>query len=389
MPTTTSAEGLRALCGSLVAITTIIAALRFYTRKVQQTSFGADDWLIIPAYVTFIGMVAFALLGVHLGQFGYSEKQVKAFHVAFNVEASLVVSLDILSTACLGFARISALLFYRRIFCVLGRTSALKVTIYCSIAVISLWMTAFIILPPLQCGPNLSVWSAPAKIRAMRCGMGNKIILGFCISDLLIETTVIIMPIPKILQLRTSLKRRLAVLFVFLTAFVSLGAVISRLVITVQLLGNLVEDKSEANTTQTFMWILEAGFALIAVNLPSLWWLKHKIQPERVLASVRSALSLRSMRSSNNDGESKNSRRMHNGWARSQNWANPYASNQTDSSSQEKLPTSSYIGMVPLQDNTEKRATSPRSAHSIARSQSLPEDAVNLGYEPSDSRQIV
>ena len=38
-----------------------------------------------------------------------------------------------------------------------------------------------------------------------------------------------------------------------------------------EVLDHQIDDLSEAKTTQTFMWILEAGFALIAVNLPSLW----------------------------------------------------------------------------------------------------------------------
>lgn len=88
--------------------------------------------------------------------------------------------------------------------------------------------------------------------------MGNVIILSFCILDLLLETTVIAMPIPKILQLETSFKRRLAVLFVSLKAFVSLGAVMARLIITAKLIYHQIEDedKSKANTTETFMWIL-------------------------------------------------------------------------------------------------------------------------------------
>jgi len=166
-------------------------------------------------------------------------------------------------------------------------------------------MLAFIILPPLQCGPDLSVWSAPAKARAEKCTLGNKIILGFCISDLVLETVVIGMPIPLVLRLHASLKRRLAVLFVFLTAFVSFGAVIARLVVVTRILQKQVRDKSESNTTQTFIWILEAGFALIAVNLPTLWWLKQKIQTDRVLDSMRSAMSLHSLRSSPNGTEAR------------------------------------------------------------------------------------
>ena len=344
---TTSAEGLRALCGSLVAITTIVSGLRLYARRVQRVKYGIDDWMIVPSYMTFVGMVACALLGVQLRQFGYPQSQVAAAHLPFHVEAALVVSLDVLSAASLGFTRISALLFYRRIFCVLGRTTALRAAIYTSIMVISLWMAAFIILPPLQCGPDLGVWSASASVRAAHCRMGNRIIMGFCISDLLIETAVIVMPIPSILRLQTSLKRRLAVLFVFLTAFASLGAVVARLVITVKLHAHQIKDLSEANTTETFMWILEAGFALIAVNLPSLWWLRQKVQPEKVLASVRSLISLRSMRSSSSGIESNGVPVGQTGGTSGKTARDRYEISQISNAQWEKLPESPGAGIGP------------------------------------------
>ena len=387
---TVSSEGLRALCGTLVAITTVIAFLRFYTRRIQRATLEADDWLILPGYVTFIGMVACALLGVHLGQFGYSERQLAAFHLSFSVQASLVNSLDILSAASLGFTRINALLFYRRMFCVPGRSAFLRAVIYGSITVISLWMVAFVILPPLQCGPNLSVWSVPAKVRAAQCIMGNKIILALCISDLLIELFVIAMPIPKILQLKTSLRRRLVVLFVFLTAFVSLGAVIARRIITTKLLDNRVEDKSQANTTQTFMWILEAGFALIAVNLPSLWWLRQKTQPGKVLASLQSAISFRSTRSNNSDSVLSKSHDAHIGWRRGNRSGDPYSISQTGVSSREKLPRSSHIGMVPLSDAEDGRwVMNNHSEDKLSHVPSLAEDTMQLRQEIHASAQVV
>ena len=378
---TTSAEGLRALCGSLVAITTVVSGLRLYARRVQRVDFGIDDWIIIPSYMAFIGMVACALLGVQLRQFGYPQTQVAASHLPFHIEASLVVSLDILSTASLGFTRISALLFYCRIFCVLGHMTALRAAIYTSIMVISLWMAAYIILPPLQCGPDLSVWSAPASVRAVHCSMGNKIILGFCVSDLLIETAVIVMPIPSILRLHNSLKRRLALLFVFLTAFVSLGAVVARLVITVKLHAHQIKDLSEANTTETFMWILEAGFALIAVNLPSLWWLRQKIQLKKVLASVRSYISLRSMRSNG-------SQTGQTGGVSGKRARERHDISQTSNSQWEKLPESPRTGIGPSSSaGKESWAISEHNTEWSTRF-AMTGDAVELGRKVSESRQV-
>ena len=296
---TSSAGGLRALCGSLVAITTVVCGLRFYARSLQGAKLNIDDWMIVPSFLTFLGMVACALFGINLGIFGHTEKEVEAAKISFGVEAALVVSLDDLSVACQGFIRISALFFYLRLFCPPGQAVRLRAFIYTAVIIISLWIAAFVILPVLQCGPDLRVWSGSAAVRAAHCKkIGDALVLGLSISDFLTEISVIVMPIPRILFLKMTLKKRLLVLLVFLTAFVSLGAVIARLAIVVETARAQIQDKSLANTTLTFMWIIEAGFSLIAVNLPSLWWLRTKTKPEEMLKSVRSVFSLRSFRSS-------------------------------------------------------------------------------------------
>ena len=51
------------------------------------------------------------------------------------------------------------------------------------------------------------------------------------------------------------------------------------------------------DTAEVFWSILEAGLCLLAVNLPSLWFYRHNLSPESMLASIRSAISLRSLRS--------------------------------------------------------------------------------------------
>ena len=378
---TSSAEGLRALCGSLVAITTIVSGLRLYVRRVQRVKFGIDDWMIIPSYMAFVGMVACALLGVQLRQLGYSQVQVAASQLPFHIVAFLVVSIDILSAASLGFTRISALLFFCRIFCVSGRMTALRAAIYISITVISLWTAVFIILAPIRCGPDLRVWSSSQSVLTAHCSMGNKIVLDFCICDLLIEIAVIVMPIPSILRLQTSLKRRLALLFVFLTAFVSLGAVIARLVITVKFHGRLIKDVSKANT-ETFMWILEAGFALIAVNLPSLSWLRQEIQPQKIIASARSLISLRLMHSISSKIESNESQTGQTGGASEQRARSRYDIGQNNKAQWEKIPESPRTGMGSCSSAGEKSwAVNKQDTEWLG-------DAVELGRKLSESREV-
>lgn len=58
-------------------------------------------------------------------------------------------------------------------------------------------------------------------------------------------------------------------------------------------------------TKAIYLSVLETGLSCIAVNLPSLWFLRTKVKPESVLRSVRSMISLRSIRSAGTQEESR------------------------------------------------------------------------------------
>lgn len=66
------------------------------------------------------------------------------------------------------------------------------------------------------------------------------------------------------------------------------------------------------NSESIYLGVLEVGLSLIAVNLPSLWSLFSTITPERILHSVRSMISLRSVPSAGSmggDGSRRSNRR--------------------------------------------------------------------------------
>ena len=58
--------------------------------------------------------------------------------------------------------------------------------------------------------------------------------------------------------------------------------------------------------TESIFWSnLEAGLSLVAVNLPSLWAYVNKASPERIIASIRSIISLHSLRSNGSSNPSR------------------------------------------------------------------------------------
>ncbi|KAF4628542.1 hypothetical protein G7Y89_g9609 [Cudoniella acicularis] len=60
-----------------------------------------------------------------------------------------------------------------------------------------------------------------------------------------------------------------------------------------------VPDIQLADTQAVWFSMLEIGFSIIAVNLPSLWSIISKVFPESIIRSVRRIISLRSLQSNN------------------------------------------------------------------------------------------
>ena len=298
----TSHQGLGALGGALLGLSTIAVGLRFYARREQKVPLLSDDWMALVAWVMFVGSVSVAFWGLHGHYLGYPEpKSPEAMLAALKPQAQISISFDILSTACFGCVKISALLFYRRIFCVSKRSNRFNIYLLVWVTIVSLWLVTYIVLPPLQCGTHMEALWIESEY-AKYCTHSFPYLLSQAISDFLLEVFILLSPIPSIWSLHASVGRRLAISFVFLAALVGFGACIARLVVYVQLdqaatHGKIV-DTQLADTKAAFLSIMEGGLSLIAVNLPTLYFLRKHAHPSKVLQSIRSALSLHSEASS-------------------------------------------------------------------------------------------
>lgn len=139
-----------------------------------------------------------------------------------------------LSTSSLGFVKISALFFYRRIFLPSGYRSTFSIFTIVSVVVVVLWTITFLVLLPLQCGSHFSALWITAD-HAKYCTRAEHELLAYVITDAILDVWIIGLPIPKVYMttsgnskggeltskiwvLRMTLRRRLAVIGVFLLA---------------------------------------------------------------------------------------------------------------------------------------------------------------------------
>ncbi|TAQ84692.1 hypothetical protein B7494_g6984 [Chlorociboria aeruginascens] len=301
-----SSTRLLALSSSLLALSTAAIVLRFYSRKIQKAVLKTDDWLMIPTLLFLAGSTGVAFYGVRRKVLGYPTPNDTAEAARTAPTASkLYLAFDLLSTGTLGCIKLSALFFYYRIFCVMGQSTAFAKIIICSVVIVLLWIIAFMVLVGLSCGSHLSALWSSRSIFIKYCHVAYPYLLSFAITDFLLDFWVLCLPVPQ-QEYLLKLNR-------------GFGACVARMAIYIELERGgpavprdprcqyrslLSSYKSSShnlvtNTRAIFLSVLEAGLSCIAVNLPSLYFLLNKITPENLLRSMRSIISLGSLRSNN------------------------------------------------------------------------------------------
>ncbi|CAF9921783.1 MAG: hypothetical protein GOMPHAMPRED_002398 [Gomphillus americanus] len=180
--------------------------------------------------------------------------------------------IDLLAILIFGFVKLSALFFYRRIFCS-GRNGVFNIVTWVTIAVVVAWEICFFVMTFLVCGPDLHnlFYNASTTI----CTILFPYYEATVISDFLLDVLILVMPIPLIWRLHTNISRKLAVTGVFMFA-----------------LAGITKTSFKAILNGNTFIVLEAGFTIVAANLPSLWYFTTGVTPAGVLRSVRSLVSL-------------------------------------------------------------------------------------------------
>ncbi|KAF2151498.1 hypothetical protein K461DRAFT_174154 [Myriangium duriaei CBS 260.36] len=306
-----SRAGLLAVCGSLLGLSTIIVGLRFFSRRKQRLPIKLDDVFAAVALVLYLVAVVCEIHLVHMKLLGYKYKELTealSKGVA-KVAIQYALAWDVFAADSAASIKLSALYFYRRLFSVPGsQKNAFNVMSQATIAIVVVWAVCFTIMPFFQCGTHLSaLWDGT---RARYCGNSKSYYLSLVISNFILDLWILMLPIPNVLRLHTSISKKLSILGVFLLAFAGLGASIARLVTYVDILlkGKAYakhHDLGDAQTQAAYYSMLELGISLVAVNLPSLWLLFTSTVPEQALRSIRSVLSISSLRSSRSNNAAK------------------------------------------------------------------------------------
>ncbi|KAK5997679.1 hypothetical protein PT974_00034 [Cladobotryum mycophilum] len=318
----TQVNGVAALSSAFLFLTTTTVLLRFLARHRQKAYISTDDYMVVAAWVGFIGLTALSFYGEnengHLRKsevfrtktsigivhrfIGYHQPKNKAIVNADHPMLERVyLSINALSAWVFGTSKLSALFFYRRIFCPVGSRDAFQYLTIIFIAIVMSWVVVFVVMPFNLCGSHSVDWAVQPGHSA-KCKLTYPYFEAATISDFILDVLILILPLPKIWSLKTTTSRKVAISGVFLLALVGLGASTTRMVIIIHLVRNgraiNDEDGYQSNTQTAYYAILEAGLSIVTVNLPSLWYFVNGMTPQRALRSVRGIISIGSARGS-------------------------------------------------------------------------------------------
>ncbi|KAI0802500.1 hypothetical protein GGR55DRAFT_700984 [Xylaria sp. FL0064] len=286
------------------ALPTLFVALRFYCRlRVTKAGLAADDWLMLSALILNIGMGLMLIIGASLHGLGQPTPQgwepKDYFWVTDDAEVlteKIFFAFILTQNFAFGFAKLSILYFYRRIF----YTRTFKIVTSVMIVVVGIWAVGFFFAYLFRCGTNFWALWAPLKFLIEYCYDSKPLFYTLAISDVITDFVILSLPLFWVWRLNMSIAKRFALSGVFLLGALEISTGIARLVVYINQSKDFKKNADGIGHLTTLMiWsMVEMGIAVIAGCLPLIWPLVNRISLEDMMRTLRSALSLESLNGS-------------------------------------------------------------------------------------------
>ncbi|OAL52588.1 hypothetical protein IQ07DRAFT_377794 [Pyrenochaeta sp. DS3sAY3a] len=264
-------------------VCTVVVGARFATRR-AYSRLGWDDWLSIPALICLYGLSAAVIYGVATKSLGYPDENYNFNYIEYQsrtltINRKIYWSSSVVLAATLGFIKLSCLAFYHRAF----KTGVYRVAeaiLWSLIVITVIWSISFTVANLLFCG-NLShlewLWSRGGDY--LKCTTDTYMLQqSFAISDVVTDALIVLYPLPFVARLQISLARKVAIAFIFLLGSATIAMSAVRLEVLLQavkvtkelVVGNPSVGPGNILTATTYFMIMEAGFGLCAICLPTL-----------------------------------------------------------------------------------------------------------------------
>ncbi|KAF5019202.1 hypothetical protein F66182_8807 [Fusarium sp. NRRL 66182] len=242
-----------------VAILTLLA--RLYVRIFKVNKHGLDDWLMLLAMITSIGVTVCVILAAQLYGWNIHVWDLKKSQAETGRKVSLAAQVLFLFSS--GLAKNSILVSYLRIA---PARSWLRRATYASLAFVTALIFIFLIVLWTQCRPTSAYWSLTG---GDSCSAEGPRVLSQAIATVIADLLVCALPLPTLFHLKLPLSQRIALIVVFSLGLVVVFAASMRAYWTYY----VTEVTYDVTWEGFHLWIwtaVEANLGVICGSVPAL-----------------------------------------------------------------------------------------------------------------------
>ncbi|KAK5991669.1 hypothetical protein PT974_07702 [Cladobotryum mycophilum] len=240
----------------VLSIGTVIA--RFYARHLQRKTISLDDHFIVASLVFTTAVICIGYATALDGGAGLHTKDASKEQIAMIFK--LYVPASLLWVLATSFLKLSILCFYLSIF----TTPKFRIAVYVVMGLTAAHFAVVVLRAFLLCRPVAFNWD---KSITGTCGDRVKAYLATCVLNLLIDLSVVALPMPALWSLKMPLKKKLAVSGILGLGLVICGITAARVKFVLEL-----DPKEFAynSATQSIVAALELELGIVNGCLPIL-----------------------------------------------------------------------------------------------------------------------
>ncbi|KAL4946981.1 hypothetical protein BDW69DRAFT_190645 [Aspergillus filifer] len=193
---------------AMVVLTTTFLILRLASRKLNKSGIGWDDWACVGSLVFSYGNFISTVVGAVVARAGYHTAKYNIFQL--EKYAQIALANNVVYSGCISLAKISILLFYRRIFTV-SRTFSIA-TYVVGVFILAFWISllAGLIFQTDLVQAQWQVWMPHTSIDTYA------FYISIGVANIVLDVAVLALPQPIVWTLHMSRKRKILVSLVFL-----------------------------------------------------------------------------------------------------------------------------------------------------------------------------
>ncbi|KAF2439686.1 hypothetical protein P171DRAFT_524784 [Karstenula rhodostoma CBS 690.94] len=300
-----TAVGLLSVSIIFPLLSLLAVLLRFWARRLRSSP-KADDWVIVCAQVFCFGLGINTIVGVAKGVIGKPQQALGPQKAV--VLLKIVYGDSFLCFTALAIVKVSILLFYKRVFATKGFFLAANIMICVTLA----WFTGSIFALLFSYYPISTHWSLRPDPAAKKIDF-QAFLVTHASLDLVLDIAILCLPIPAITTLQMEIRRKIALIAIFwLGAFCAVAEAV-RIYYFHRFLYEDISKHADAFgpvVANVLIWSrVEPCMSVIAACLPTLRPVISSRTAESIVASVRSAISLRSLGSGGSRGTNNSAKR--------------------------------------------------------------------------------